>query len=452
MANHKLTEEKAIELIKQQIVKFKSLGKEVEFLGFKDNNFIGRENTIISLKCIKHNIIFERRLSYFLEASSIECPECHIQRCKSGINNKYSGGTKDEVLFKIFQKLEELNNTGKFDLEFLGIKDNKISTNSRKTKIILKCNKHNYIGESSLYNFLKNGYHCPKCIGELNRENILITNKELYKTLSEKYPKFDFSNILLDPELGSDRRRRISVICSIHGEFSITLGVLLDNKNSTLVCPGCINQKKAEDAIEKIKQSLLIKKDKWGLDYEFLGFYENKFIGYHTRLILKCNTHNITWDTNEFGLFISNRIIGGCPECNLILNKSENQCYKIINDLNIIPDLIRQYKIKVFDEQSNKYRILKLDFYSDALKMGIEFDGKYHYNFVERFHKNKEGYLDRLRKDELKNRYCEENGIKLLRITYKEKKKDIGNVVKIFVDTGEDISIKLIPEPFPEDI
>jgi hypothetical protein len=65
MANHKLTEEKAIELIEQQLIKFKSLGKEIEFLGFKNNKFIGRENTIINLKCIKHNIIFERRLKKF---------------------------------------------------------------------------------------------------------------------------------------------------------------------------------------------------------------------------------------------------------------------------------------------------------------------------------------------------------------------------------------------------
>jgi very-short-patch-repair endonuclease len=452
MANHKLTKEKAIELIKQQIIKFKSLGKDIEFLGFKDNKFVGREHTIISLKCIKHNVIFERKLNCFLGSSSIECPECHIQRCKSGINNKYGGGTESEVLFKISQKLEELNNTGKFDLEFLGIKDNKISTNSQKTKIILKCNKHDYIGESTLYNFLRNGYHCPKCIGELNKDNILITNKELYKTLSEKYPTFDFSNILSDQELGSDHSRKISVICPVHGIFSVTLGTLLRNRYSSLICPGCIDQKKTEEAIEKIRQSLLIKKDRWGLDYEFLGFYENKFIGYHTRLILKCNIHNTVWDTNEFGLFVSNKTIGGCPECNLIMNKSENQCYKIINDLNIIPDLIRQHKIKVFDDQLNKNRVLKLDFYSDTLKIGIEFDGKYHYNFVERFHKNKEGYLDRLRKDELKNKYCEENGIKLLRITYKEKKRDIGNVVRTFVDTGEDISIKLTPEPFPEDI
>ena len=49
MANHKLTKEKAIELIKQQIIKFKSLGKDIEFLGFKDNKFVGREHTIIVL-------------------------------------------------------------------------------------------------------------------------------------------------------------------------------------------------------------------------------------------------------------------------------------------------------------------------------------------------------------------------------------------------------------------
>ena len=40
----------------------------------------------------------------------------------------------------------------------------------------------------------------------------------------------------------------------------------------------------------------------------------------------------------------------------------------------------------------------------------------------------------------------------MIMVCKKHKKKDIGNVVRTFVDTGEDISIKLTPEPFPEDI
>lgn len=451
MANHKLVKDKAIELIKQQIAKFKLVGKIIEFVGFKDNKYVGRENTFIILKCVKHNIIFERKLSNFLSSSSIECSECHKQRYALGLVNKY-GRTEEEILNNIHQKLKELNKLDEFDLEFLGIKDNKISTNSQKTKIILKCNKHNYIGESTLYNFLKNGYHCPKCIGELNRNNILITNKKLYEILSNKYPNFNFGSILLEPELGSDYSRKISVICPVHGEFSKSLGTLLINRNNSLMCPGCINQKKSDEAIIKIKQSLLEKKSKLGLDYEFIGFYNNKFIGYHTRLILKCNTHNTIWDTNEYGLFISNRIIGGCPECNLILNKSENECYKIINSLGIIPDLSRQHKITVFDEILGKNRVLKIDFFSVTLNIAIEFDGKPHYKFVKQFHENKEGYLDQIRRDELKVKYCNENKIKLLRLTYKEKKENIGNVVKTFIKTGEDISIKLSPEKFPDNI
>ena len=111
---------------------------------------------------------------------------------------------------------------------------------------------------------------------------------------------------------------------------------------------------------------------------------------------------------------------------------------------------MRQHQIIVFDNLLGKDRTLKFDFFSKTLNLAVEFDGEGHTRFIKQFHKNKEGYQDQIRRDDLKNKYCEENGIRLLRITYKEKKNDIGNVIKTFVETGEDISIKLTPEPFPE--
>jgi hypothetical protein len=132
MANHKLTREKAVELIEQQLIKINLTGKEIKFLGFKNDKFIDRNNTIIILKCIKHNVIFERLFRNFLGSLGIECPECRKQRYKSGITNKY-GKTEKEILDKISKKLEELNQSGEFNLEFLGIKIK--STNSRKTKL-----------------------------------------------------------------------------------------------------------------------------------------------------------------------------------------------------------------------------------------------------------------------------------------------------------------------------
>ena len=190
-----------------------------------------------------------------------------------------------------------------------------------------------------------------------------------------------------------------------------------------------------------------------GYDIEFLGFV-GEWKGCYTKLRLICNIHGCIWETTSARSFINRRSLNGCLECDHknLFNKSENQCYEIIDKLGIIPDLKRQKTISVFDDQLGINRNLRIDFFSISQNLAIEYDGEPHTRFVKRFHENREGYLDQLRRDELKNKYCKENGIKLLRITYKEKKKNIGNVVKTFVDTGEDISIKLSPEPFPEDI
>lgn len=64
---------------------------------------------------------------------------------------------------------------------------------------------------------------------------------------------------------------------------------------------------------------------------------------------------------------------------------------------------------------------LWVDFYIPSLNIAIEFDGAQHFHYVERFHKTYEGFLESQYRDELKNKLLVENGIKLIRISYKDK-------------------------------
>ena len=57
----------------------------------------------------------------------------------------------------------------------------------------------------------------------------------------------------------------------------------------------------------------------------------------------------------------------------------------------------------------------------------IEFDGKQHFIPVKYFG-GEEGFKERKRRDELKNKYCKENDIKLIRIPYNSF-KDIKSIL-----------------------
>lgn len=80
---------------------------------------------------------------------------------------------------------------------------------------------------------------------------------------------------------------------------------------------------------------------------------------------------------------------------------------------------------------------LEIDCYNEDLKIGVEYSGRQHYEFVPYFHKNKEAFLNQKYRDELKRRMCLDNGILLIEVPYTVKVKDIQNyLMKILGNLG----------------
>lgn len=59
---------------------------------------------------------------------------------------------------------------------------------------------------------------------------------------------------------------------------------------------------------------------------------------------------------------------------------------------------------------------LEIDCYNDELKLGVEYNGKQHEEFVPYFHRYKGNFLQQRYRDELKKLMCENNGITLISI------------------------------------
>ena len=68
---------------------------------------------------------------------------------------------------------------------------------------------------------------------------------------------------------------------------------------------------------------------------------------------------------------------------------------------------------------------LEIDCYNDSLKLGVEYNGRQHYDFVPFFHKNKETFYNQKYRDDMKRRLCKENNITLIEVPYTIKIKDI---------------------------
>ena len=74
-----------------------------------------------------------------------------------------------------------------------------------------------------------------------------------------------------------------------------------------------------------------------------------------------------------------------------------------------------QFPIKVGSRTT-----LFIDYFIPALRLAFEVDGKQHMEQITHFHKNRRAFLHGKTNDYLKEQWCQENEITLLRFSHKE--------------------------------
>lgn len=122
------------------------------------------------------------------------------------------------------------------------------------------------------------------------------------------------------------------------------------------------------------------------------------------KLIITCPIHG------DFEQTPNSHLNGkGCPSCKE--SSGEREVVKCLNKMDI--NFIRQKK---FDDCKNIFP-LPFDFYIASARTLIEFDGQQHFEPVEIFG-GIEAYNKLKINDKIKNDYCEENYINLIRIRY----------------------------------
>ena len=111
-------------------------------------------------------------------------------------------------------------------------------------------------------------------------------------------------------------------------------------------------------------------------------------------------------------------------------SKGEIECKRVLESIfnkpfnKVRPDFLRN---QVTGNTNN----LEIDCYNDELKIGLEYNGRQHYEFIPYFHRNKETFYNQKYRDELKRIKCRDNGIMLIEVPYNIKIQDIERFIKV---------------------
>jgi hypothetical protein len=257
-------------------------------------------------------------------------------------------------------------------------------------KIQIKCPKHG-VWEVTLDNHINKKSGCPKCKGRNKTKEEWI--EECHKIHNTKYNYDLVENI-------TNTSQKIKIICPEHGVFKKELNNhLYKNKQG---CPKCTKYGRKTLTTEDIKYKIYNLNT--GYEYDW-----GSFKGYYKNINIKCSKHG--WFKQQ----ISNHLFGQrCPNCNRSIG--EEKIKLILDKLKI--EYINQHKFEDCINPKTGYKLI-FDFYIPSTNTCIEYDGELHFKPVPYFGGNEtlEEYQYR---DKIKNEFCQNNNVNLIRISYLE--------------------------------
>lgn len=285
---------------------------------------------------------------------------------------------------EIFIRKSILTHGNKYDYSFVEYK-------TCDTKVLIRCKVHDYIF-SQRPNHHVRGSGCPKCSKKYNYTTSEFIDKSIL-IHGDKYC-YDKCNYI-------NNNIKVIITCKIHGDFQQRP---THHINRRYGCPKCGNHPLSTN--EFIEKSKKIFGDIF--NYELV-----KYVDWKTKIKLICKKHNHIFSVTPNSHLSKNQ---GCPKCTM--SKYELMLFNIFNKHNIK----FEYQ-KKFDKCRGVKNKLPFDFYLQDFNTCIEFDGRQHFESIEKF-----GGLKNLEKtiynDKLKDKYCESENIKLIRIHYSNNTKD----------------------------
>ena len=287
---------------------------------------------------------------------------------------------------------------------------------NKRTKVEIICPIH-----GSFFQFPEIHYNrgsgCPKCASLKKSESRKFSNEEIIKQFKEIHgDKYDYSKV---EYVNIDTP--VEIICPIHGSFFQSPYEHKKGAN----CPKCYGREKTTE--EFIKKAREVHGDKY--DYSKV-----EYINAYSKVEIICPEHGSFFQT-----YISHVLLNqNCPRC--------SNSYKGEEKIRL---LLKEKKIH-FEEQKRfsdckDKKPLSFDFYIPSKKICIEYDGRQHFEPVDfGGGKSEENFKLVKKHDELKEEYCKNNNLKLIRISY----NDFDNIEEILLKHFNSTFINTWPKDF----
>lgn len=235
------------------------------------------------------------------------------------------------------------------------------------------------------------GKRCAKCSGRYQRTNDEF-KQEVYKLVGREYTFLEEFKTVDD---------RIKIIHNECGHVYKVSPYKFINRGHR--CPNCNKYKPVSDEDFKKRVYELV-----GDEYTFLAEYEKAIV----KMSVKHNECGYIYEVSPHKFINHER---RCPRCNESKGEKKISTYLDKHEIKYIP----QYS---FDDCANELP-LRFDFAifnkRRHLELLIEFDGRQHFKPIDYFG-GEEGFKRLKINDTIKNNYCKDNNIKLLRIPYTE--------------------------------
>jgi hypothetical protein len=338
------------------------------------------KKTKVKLICKKHGE-FERKPRYLLEGRG--CKKC----------------MKEDLFEK--RKKEFIEHANKIHKNKYDYSKSIYKGSDKNIEII--CPKHGSFFQQARIHL--RGANCPKCSSEKMSKNRSHTTEWFIKEARKIHgKKYDYSKVKYKT---SDIK--VCIICPKHGEFWQRPIHHIYGKNG---CEKCEWDNRRKNLKDFIKEANEIHNNKY--DYS-----KSKYINSLEYIEIICPKHGSFWQNANTHLQGS-----GCPKCNN--SKGELKVEKWLIENNIEYD-----NQKTFDDLIYKNN-LYFDFYLPKYNICIEYDGRQHFEPDEYFGGEEKFNTNKIR-DNIKNNYCKDNDIKLIRIPY----YDFDNIENILQESVE---------------
>ncbi len=369
--NHKLTAIKRKHTYEYVYNYIHSLGGELlskEYISAKEN---------IEVKCSQCKESFTTTLVKIKRHKRATCPNCNYKNAQ------------DSTRFNIKDVKDFVKNNSSCIL----ISDKYINSES-ELEFECGCKDHTRFF-TTFYQFKdRNKRQCNKCSGIINWNIDLVRN----------YVKENSNCELLSKEY-INNNEKLKFKCECGNEFEIPWNYYLNMEKKR--CNKCnyneSNGEKAllyDDVYTEIAQSgcELLSKE-----------YKNT-----TELLsIKCGVCKENIFETSLVAF-RGRKVKACPKCNKSISAGERKFKKLLEKNNIT--YIHQHK---YDDCKYKNK-LKFDFYLNDYNIIIEVDGLGHFKPIPYFG-GEEKFKENKIRDGIKNKYCKDNNIPIIRIPYDDR-------------------------------